>query len=250
MNIGLCLCGAGAKGAFQAGVIKALYDRGINKFNSISGTSIGAINGYFIFTDNLEKLEKMWIDIDENLKNTLKIIDNTVDNSYIIELLSNINYKGIENQDFYVNYISIKNNLAEEKIVNISKLSKEEALKSIKYSSLLPYNPKGTMGLYNQFMKDMSEGLYNGYNLDGGLINNTLLKPLLNKNIDKFIVIATKHDYTLPDDIRSICNLDDIIIVRPNTIFNKYDTLRFEKEFCKKIYYEGYEIGKNLNISM
>ena len=138
----------------------------------------------------------------------------------------------------------------EEKIVNISKLSKEEALKSIKYSSLLPYNPKGTMGLYNQFMKDMSEGLYNGYNLDGGLINNTLLKPLLNKNIDKFIVIATKHDYTLPDDIRSICNLDDIIIVRPNTIFNKYDTLRFEKEFCKKIYYEGYEIGKNLNISM
>ena len=73
---------------------------------------------------------------------------------------------------------------------------------------------------------------------------------LLNKNIDKFIVIATKHDYTLPDDIRSICNLDDIIIVRPNTIFNKYDTLRFEKEFCKKIYYEGYEIGKNLNISM
>ena len=124
MNIGLCLCGGGAKGAFQAGVIKALYDRGINKFNSISGTSIGAINGYFIFTDNLEKLEKMWIDIDENLKNTLKIIDNTVDNSYIIELLSNINYKGIENQDFYVNYISIKNNLAEEKIVNISKLSK------------------------------------------------------------------------------------------------------------------------------
>ena len=51
--------------------------RGINKFNSISGTSIGAINGYFIFTDNLEKLEK---NVDkiliENLKNTLKIIDN------------------------------------------------------------------------------------------------------------------------------------------------------------------------------
>ena len=35
LNIGLCLCGGGAKGAYQAGVIKALYDRGINKFNSI-----------------------------------------------------------------------------------------------------------------------------------------------------------------------------------------------------------------------
>ena len=43
MNIGLCLCGGGAKGAYQAGVIKALYDRGINKFNAISGTSIGAV---------------------------------------------------------------------------------------------------------------------------------------------------------------------------------------------------------------
>ena len=28
LNIGLCLCGGGAKGAYQAGVIKALYDRG------------------------------------------------------------------------------------------------------------------------------------------------------------------------------------------------------------------------------
>ena len=53
MNIGLCLCGGGAKGAYQAGVIKALYDRGINKFNAISGTSIGAVNGYFIFTNNV-----------------------------------------------------------------------------------------------------------------------------------------------------------------------------------------------------
>ena len=58
LNIGLCLCGGGAKGAYQAGVIKALYDRGINKFNSISGTSIGAINGYFIFTDNVDKVRR------------------------------------------------------------------------------------------------------------------------------------------------------------------------------------------------
>ena len=250
MNIGLCLCGGGAKGAYQAGVIKALYDRGINKFNAISGTSIGAVNGYFVFTDNVEKLEEMWIDVDANIDHTVKIVDNTVDNSPLIELLSNINYKNETNIDFYVNYVNIKNNLAEEKIVNISKLSKEEGLKSIKYSSLLPFNPRGTMGLHNQFMKDLSDGLYNGYNLDGGLINNTLLKPLVNKNIDKVIVIATKHDYTLPEEIKNIYNLDNIIIVRPKTIFTKHDTLRFEKEFCKKIYYEGYEIGKNLNISM
>ena len=52
----------------------------INKFNIISGTSIGAINGYFIFTNNVEKLEEMWIDIDANIEHTVKIVDNTVDN--------------------------------------------------------------------------------------------------------------------------------------------------------------------------
>lgn len=250
MNIGLCLCGGGAKGAYQAGVIKALYDRGINKFNTISGTSIGAINGYFIFTNNVEKLEEMWIDIDDNIDRTVKIVDNTVDNSPLIEVLSDISYKNTRNIDFYVNYVNIENNLPKEKIVNISKLSKEEGLKSIKYSSLLPFNPQGKMGLYNQFMKDLSEGLYNGYNLDGGLVNNTLLNPLLNKNLDKIIVISMKHDYTLPDEIKNAYNEENIIVVRPKTVFAKDDTLRFEKEFCKQIYYEGYEIGKNLNISM
>ena len=34
------------------------------------------------------------------------------------------------------------------------------------------------------------------------------------------------------------------------TIFEKNDTLRFEGEFCKKIFNEGYEIAKNMNISM
>jgi len=119
LNIGLCLCGGGAKGAYQAGVIKALYDRGINEFNAISGTSIGAINGYFIFTNNVEKLEKMWIDIDNNIEHNIKIVNNTVDNSNLIDLLCNISDNNTQKLDFYVNYINIENNLPKEKIVNI-----------------------------------------------------------------------------------------------------------------------------------
>ena len=30
-----------------------------------------------------------------------------------------------------------------------------------------------------------------------------------------------KHDYTLPDEIKNICNEDNIIIVRPKTVFDK-----------------------------
>ena len=90
MRIGLCLSGGGAKGAFQAGVIKGLYDNGINRYEAISGTSIGAVNGYYVFTHNVEKLEQMWTNLEVDLKKDIKIVNNTVDNTYIIEGLKNL----------------------------------------------------------------------------------------------------------------------------------------------------------------
>ena len=88
--------------------------------------------------------------------------------------------------------INIENNIPKEEIVNLLDLNREEALDSIRYSSLLPFNPKGTMGLHNQFINDLSQGLYNGYKLDGGLVNNTLIKPLLDKNFDKISSIGSE----------------------------------------------------------
>lgn len=248
MKLGLCLCGGGAKGSYQAGVIKALYDKGINKFDVIAGTSIGAINGYYVFTDNVEKLEKMWTNIQINSANDIKIVDNTVDNSYAIDGLKMIDNKKQMDIDFYVNYIEIEDRMPKETVVNLLDLSKEEGLNSIKYSSLLPCNPKGKLDLGDQFKKDLMEGLYDGYKLDGGLVNNTLIQPLLNSDVDKIILISTRHDYRLPENIKEMSNGKDIVVVRPNTVFTKQDTLRFEKEFCKKMYNEGYEIGKNISI--
>ena len=96
--------------------------------------------------------------------------------------------------------------------------------------------------------EDLVEGLYDGYKLDGGLLKNTLIEPLLNNNLDKIIIISMRHDYKLSDTIKEKVSKEDINIVRPNTIFEKNDTLRFEREFCRKIYSEGYQIGKNLSI--
>ena len=248
MKIGLCLAGGGAKGSYQAGVIKALYDKGINKFDVISGTSIGAINGYYIFTENVENLENMWTNIEVKPENDIKIVGNTVDNSYILDGLKLLNNNRNEKIDFYVNYIEIENSKLEEKVVNISNLSNEECLDSIKYSSLLPFNPKGQLALQDQFKKDLIEGLYNGYKLDGGLVNNNLIEPLMKRELDRIILISTKHGYELPEEIKNSPIGKNIIVITPKTKFAKNDTLRFEKEFCKKIYDEGYEIGKHINI--
>lgn len=247
MKIGICLAGGGAKGSYEAGVIRALFDKNI-KFTSISGTSIGAINGYYIYTSNIDKLSDIWMNVNEISKNGLNIKNNTIDNDIILNELSKLNNNVNNNINFYVNYVKVHDGNLNENIVNINKLSKEEQLNSIKYSSLLPFNPQSKLNFREQFKKDLKEGLYNGFNLDGGLINNELLLPLIKENLDKIVLITMKHDYILPDYIKNIYNEKDIIVVRPKTIFEKNDTFKFEQEFCTKMYKEGYEIGKSINI--
>lgn len=247
MKLGLCLSGGGAKGAYQAGVIKALYEKGIDKFHSISGTSIGAINGYFIYTDNSENLEKMWIRMEENSPETIKVVDKTVDNSQTIDILKALEFNNLD-MNFYVNYVEIENKEAKEKVVNISGLAENSALEAVKYSALLPANESSTLNLKDQFLIDLKEGLYDGYKLDGGLLRNTLVQPLIEDNVDKMIIISTRHDYIIPDYIKNEYDEKNIILVRPNTQFSAEDTLRFEPEFCRKIYKEGYEIGKSISL--
>lgn len=248
MRIGLCLAGGGAKGSYQAGVIKALYESGVNDIVSLSGTSIGAINGYYIFTGNVENLEKMWINIQTTPENDVKIVDNTVDNSVVIDALRGLNNKPKSNINFYVNYVEIEDKHINEKVVNLANINKEDRLNCIKYSSLLPFNPNGKLSLKDQFLKDVEEGLYNRTKLDGGLVRNTLIEPLINDNVDKIIIISTRHDYILPNEIKNAYNEDNIIVVRPKTVFNSRDTLRFENEFCTKTFNEGYEIGKSIKL--
>lgn len=249
MKIGLCLAGGGAKGAFQAGVIYGLYEKGI-KFDAIAGTSIGAINGYYIYTENVNKLKEMWINIQKIGENGVKIVDNTVDNSLAIDELRGLINNSSYSKPCYINYVEVKNSKLEEKIVDISELSYEDTLSSIKYSSLLPFRPSKELKPFEQFGKDLIEGLYDGYKLDGGILNNVLIKPLIEAKMDKIIIITMKHDYELPEDIKNIYKEEDIIIIRPNTIFEKNATLRFEGEFCKKIFNEGYEIVKNMDINL
>jgi predicted acylesterase/phospholipase RssA len=60
--IGLVLSGGGAKGAFQAGVWKAMHELGLaDRVRVISGTSVGAINGAaFATLRDPEKICRFW----------------------------------------------------------------------------------------------------------------------------------------------------------------------------------------------
>jgi len=98
---GLVLEGGGAKGSYQIGAVKALYEMGF-KFDAITGTSIGAINGAFLALGKLDEIYSIWekaellnaintdkemltklLDFDIKTRDILKVVD------YIIETFEN-----------------------------------------------------------------------------------------------------------------------------------------------------------------
>lgn len=61
LKIGLVLAGGGAKGAYQTGVFKALWELDLVKqINVISGTSIGAVNGLLLAMNDENTCNSSW----------------------------------------------------------------------------------------------------------------------------------------------------------------------------------------------
>ena len=58
----IALEGGGAKGAYQVGVWRALQEAGV-RYNAVSGTSVGALNGAMMAMEDLSMAEKLWKDI-------------------------------------------------------------------------------------------------------------------------------------------------------------------------------------------
>ncbi|WIF94878.1 patatin-like phospholipase family protein [Caminicella sporogenes] len=254
---GLFLQGGGAKGAFQAGVVFGLFEKGLD-FQILSGTSIGAINSYFIYTNNIDKMREMWVNIDNiDFENDWKD-DKVIDNSSLIKILEDLEGRNDKIEAYFVNYVKITGNNLKEKIVDITKFDKKEGLKFIKYSSLLPgkldrnktldkiIEEFNSEKLFDEFKKDLEKGVYDGYNLDGGIVNNNFLSPFTENKVDKLYIVTFSVDYQIPDYILNKYSREDIIVIKPEVEFMRGDTIRFKKEFCEKIFYEGYKISKKI----
>ncbi len=60
MRIGLVLSGGGAKGAYQIGCWRSLREAGLDRFEAIAGSSVGAINAVLVATGRLDTAEAAW----------------------------------------------------------------------------------------------------------------------------------------------------------------------------------------------
>lgn len=247
MKIALCIEGGGAKGAYEAGVIKALYDNGIKEYAAVAGTSIGAINGYFVATGNIEKLAYIWNNLDENMGGSgIEIVDNTVNNDMIIKAMYELEEGNRKDVPLYVNYVEVKNKCVEEKVVETSKKTKAKCLEYVKYSSLLPFNPIKQKGFKEGFIEDVADGVHDGKCLDGGMSRGLIIDPVLEVKPDKIVVISTKDDYEISEELAAEFGKDNFVIARPKYKFDPRATLNLNGDFCRKIFAEGYEIGQEL----
>lgn len=255
MRYGLCLTGGGAKGAFQAGIIKSLKERGVN-VNIVSGTSIGAVNAYFMMKNGYERLYDFWINMDgERYKSSM---DKVIDNSKLIDELYSLEGEDENIEHVYINYVLIKKSSLYEVIVDIKGREKEDALEAVKSSSLLPYNNKVTLDfkgkmfdtkvLFERFTQDVLLGLYDGFKLDGGIMNNCLLQPFINHRMDKIIVIALRDTFEVPEYIYKYYKEGDLIVFKPNFKIGPEDTIRFEKDFCFDLFQKGFEMASKVEV--
>ena len=59
----IALEGGGARGAWQVGAWRALEEAGV-RYNAVSGTSVGAINGALMAMRDLKQAEQIWHETD------------------------------------------------------------------------------------------------------------------------------------------------------------------------------------------
>lgn len=257
---GLFLQGGGAKGAFQAGAIYALREAGLT-FSIVSGTSIGSINGYFLYLGQEEAMKQLYTQND--LLNSEKdlLLTDVVTNDSMISILSDLPYIGSAVESFFVNYVHVENRQVTEIQKDIAKETKQAQLHAVKASSLLPFSlPEGRtsvtstevsekygdriMGPY--FEADVLAGKYEKYDLDGGILNNFFMEPFAKNKVDKLYLLSLDDALPIPKYLTDIYDKDDIIVIEREKPFSPYDTMNFSQPFMKHTFMEGYEAAKKV----
>jgi NTE family protein len=261
---GLVLSGGGAKGAYQVGVVKALEEIGY-AYDCITGTSIGAINGAFIASGQIELLYELWSE--------LKLSDIIAGDTELLHKLIALDVKA---QDFHQIIRSFKG-IVEGSGLNITpfktlirKHLSEERIRSSKMElgmvtvSLTDFKP------VELFKADIPQGLMLDYliasaNLpvfnierlegkffiDGGFYDNLPINLMASKGVVDMVAVdlgaigMTRRPENQELNIRTICPSEDVgrlLEITPkkakrNLNLGYYDTLKTFKKFQGNHYF-------------
>lgn len=190
-GIGLVLSGGGGKGAYQIGVLRALKENGyLDNVVAISGASIGALNAVLYAMDDIDIMNKAWLDIDMD----------TVFDFDINMVLNNRPYfsrdEMLKMLEKYIDFQKLKNSPVD--IYNsICKLDSSQNNLSAEYRKLSDYDIETIKKILmaSTALPIIYEAVEidGNYYRDGGICDNEPIKPLYDAGIRHFIVIGLKH---------------------------------------------------------
>lgn len=259
----LALEGGGFKGSYQAGVIKALYDENI-EIIAVAGTSIGALNGSFVASKNIDRMINVWksfkvsdvFDIEESFIEQLTKFDLSKLSifeigSKIFELVSSggLDISPLkklieENSD----EVAIRNSDIDFGLVTFS-LTDFKPLELM--ISDIPNGQLNDFLLASAYLPAFKQERLNGkYYIDGGIYNNIPTSLLSSKGYKDIIEIKLKsigysilpkekiNKYTIipNDDLGGILMYDKSRILE-NIELGYYDALRYINGYKGKNYY-------------
>lgn len=226
-KIGLVLSGGMAKGAYQAGALRAIGEIFSPSDFLVSSASVGALNSYAFCTYGLDKWFSVWDTLDSN--NQRKWITKMIKSGYLQTIIEELTSNGISIENtFYIPLVNIK----KRKLVyvDIAKMSPAEAEAYLRASVAVP--------VFNSGVQINGEFFY-----DGALIDNIPIAPIFKHDVDYTICIYfDNYNYTFENE-----NLDNKII-KINFSDNKIisSSICFSKASIDYMTSEGYTKAKKI----
>ncbi len=235
----LVLSGGGSKGSYQIGVWKALKKLNI-KYDIVTGTSVGALNGALITQKSYYKAISVWKKLnlkvlfgDEAIESTddLKVMKMYSNNFFkhggmevkqLEELISNsIDYKKFYNSN--IDYGLVTFDLSNKKPLQITK---KEIPKSLLADYLM-----ASASCYPAFKKKEIEG--KKY-IDGGIVDNLPINLAINMGADEIIAVDLNAPGIKQKPIKKVPTLT----IKPNNKLTNF--LNFNEEGARKNMKFGY----------
>ncbi len=256
-KIGLCFTGGGARGAYQIGAAQALSDLGIyENISAFSGSSIGAANVAVMASTSIEQARDIWFNIPKDAlklsgpiverlkKEKLKAFDNGL---YTMEtfnriMIDVINYDKINEKNVFVTVsesgemtksvfellkTSYKHYIKKDSkvlYVPLKQLSKDDQIKAVTASCSIPLVFPGVTGNDKKYY-------------DGGVFDNTPIRPLVEFGCDEIIVIGISF---FAFELIQSDKFDDVKIHQIKGRKKMGGVLDFSSKHSKEIYEYGY----------
>lgn len=258
-KLGLCLSGGGARGAYQAGAIKALHEAGIlDQIEVYSGTSIGAANAAVLASNSPKELEEIWFNIPQDalkheknffsrlLEEKLKAIDNGI---YSMDVFSSIMMNYIDASKFKNKKVFVTvsdGGDASKGILGLVKSSYEHYMRKDNKAIYLPLDELTQKEAHKSVIASCSipfafpavkQDHHKYY--DGGVFDNTPVRPLIESGCTEIIVIQLNRPFLFQRE-----DYKDVIVHEIKHKRSLGRVLDFSKEHTEKLFNWGYEDAK------